>query len=188
MSKKLLNEAAVRRFMGLAGMSGNIVSNAINEMYGDMPEEEEAAVGEELPAEDAELPPDDMGGEEMPMDDEPPMEDDLMAGVPEESKEAVGKAVMQAVADALGLDVDISGAEGEEAPMEIPDEAPEEELPPEESEMMQEGEDEIEEALAGVTTDMTEEEIVKEVSRRVAKRILKAKKAHKNLKEALGTK
>ena len=35
MSKKLLNEAAVRRFMGLAGMDANIVSNAVNEMYKD---------------------------------------------------------------------------------------------------------------------------------------------------------
>ena len=33
MAKKLLNEAQVRRFMGLAGMQSNIVSNAINEMY-----------------------------------------------------------------------------------------------------------------------------------------------------------
>ena len=35
MSKKLLNEAAVRRFMGLAGMEASVVSNTVNEMYKD---------------------------------------------------------------------------------------------------------------------------------------------------------
>ena len=30
--KRLLNEAQVRRFMGLAGMQANIVSNAVNEI------------------------------------------------------------------------------------------------------------------------------------------------------------
>ena len=43
MSKKLLNEAAVRRFMGLAGMQADMVSNTINEMgYKAYEEEEEA--------------------------------------------------------------------------------------------------------------------------------------------------
>ena len=41
MSKKLLNEAAVRRFMGLAGMNTNVVNNTVNEIYGGKPEGEE---------------------------------------------------------------------------------------------------------------------------------------------------
>ena len=39
MSKKLLSESQVRRFMGLAGMQASTVSNRINEMYGDKEEE-----------------------------------------------------------------------------------------------------------------------------------------------------
>jgi hypothetical protein len=41
MSKKLLNEAAVRRFMGLAGMQANMVSNTVTEMYNKDEEEHE---------------------------------------------------------------------------------------------------------------------------------------------------
>ena len=58
--KKLLNEATVRRFMGLAGMESNLVSNAITEMYSYNEEEEE----EELDAEEPAM--DDMGDTEAP--------------------------------------------------------------------------------------------------------------------------
>ena len=34
MSKKLLSEAQVRKFMGLANLDANLSSNFLNEMYG----------------------------------------------------------------------------------------------------------------------------------------------------------
>ena len=152
-------------------------------------EEEDADPVDDAMAADPE-PEMDMPDDDMDMD----MGGDIMAGVPEESREAVGKAVMQAVADSLGLDVDISG--GDEDPMEEGEHADKEEMdhPMEEAarDDKEEGymkeEEEIEEALDGVTTELTEEEVVQEVARRVAKRILRAKKAQKDLNEALGRK
>ena len=69
--KKLLNEAQVRRFMGLAGMRSNLVSNYLKEggMYY---EEEEDMADAEAPMDaDMEAP---MDAEE-PMADEPEMDD-----------------------------------------------------------------------------------------------------------------
>ena len=37
MSKKLLSEAQVRKFMGLANLDANVSSNFLNEMYADKP-------------------------------------------------------------------------------------------------------------------------------------------------------
>ena len=48
MSKKLLSEAQVRKFMGLANLDANVSSNFINEMYADKPamrDEEEMEEG-----------------------------------------------------------------------------------------------------------------------------------------------
>ena len=50
MSKKLLSEAQVRKFMGLANLDANISSNFLTEMYGI--EEEEI----EMDAEEAPMP------------------------------------------------------------------------------------------------------------------------------------
>ena len=68
MSKKLLKEAQVRRFMGLAGMKSNMVSNTISEMYG-KPSEEKEEMEESLETMTEE--------EAEPMEDEaaPPVED-----------------------------------------------------------------------------------------------------------------
>ena len=51
MSKKLLSEAQVRKFMGLANLDANISSNFLTEMYG-IEEEEEI----EMDAEEAPMP------------------------------------------------------------------------------------------------------------------------------------
>ena len=40
MSKKLLSEAQVRKFMGLANLDANLSSNFLNEMYGEKEEKE----------------------------------------------------------------------------------------------------------------------------------------------------
>ena len=41
MAKKLLSEAQVRKFMGLANLDANLSSNFLNEMYGETKEEED---------------------------------------------------------------------------------------------------------------------------------------------------
>ena len=69
--KKLLSEAQVRRFMGLAGMPATVVSNVINEMGASYMEKDEDPADEEpdMAMDDAE--PMDMGGEDAadePMD------------------------------------------------------------------------------------------------------------------------
>ena len=64
----------------------------------------------------------------------------------------------------------------------------EEELDAGGDELDTEEDEEVMEALSGVNLELNEDELVQEVARRVAKRILKAKRAQKQLDEALGTK
>jgi len=179
--KKLLSEATIRRFMGLAGMDAKIVSNAINEMASVYEEEEEMGAEEpaELPAEEpemADMKMDDAEGEEMGdaegvvnLDQE--LVDDLMAA----------KETIIAVADALGGEMAPEG----EPEMDMAPDMPAEE-PAEEPAGMEDEEDA--EMLEGVDLQLSEDEIVQEVARRVAKRILQAKKAKAQLDEALGRK
>jgi hypothetical protein len=181
MAKKLLKEAQVRRFMGLAGMQSNLVSNTINEMYG-MDEEEEDMADAEAPMDagmeepmDAEMPP-----AEMEMD--APGEVDLSQDEIEAAAEAMD--ALQSVMDKL------SGAAGEEEPaadMEEPMDAPEMEMDAEEPPAEEEAEEEPD-MLEGVELELSEEEIVAEVARRVAKRIMEAKRAQRKMNEALGRK
>jgi len=215
--KKLLSEAQVRRFMGLAGMQSKIVSNYLKE-EGDWgynrdinEEEEEFPPEEEAPMDDApmdELPPE----EEAPMDDAAPEAEmpgeDVEVGETEiqAALDALGalEALVQPLADAAGLEAEApeGGEDLGELPPEEPamDAAPEEELPaPEEEEpapeeeMLQEEseelqEEEVDEALAEVDIKLSKEEIINEVAKRVAQRILRAKKAQKAMNEALGNK
>jgi hypothetical protein len=182
MSKKLLKEAQVRRFMGLAGMQSNIVSNTISEMYGTPmnEEEEELAPPEEAPPVEDEMAP--------PVEDELPPEPAAEEGAAdaEVSPEAV-QNLRDAFEEVIAPLEAATGAAGEEPMPEPEGEAlpePEadlggEELPPEE----EGGEEEV---FEGVSLELSEEEIVQEVSRRVAKRILEAKKAHAKMNKALG--
>jgi hypothetical protein len=186
--KKLLNEATVRRFMGLAGMESKIVSNKLTEMY-KMGEEDkdpadaEEPVGSPLPPEDEDpeagpkMP--DMDDEpEMPdMDDEPEMDDEMDDDVRELSADDV--ETLEMLADKLP-DI-VSKLQGEAGPEMDDDPA-----------VMEEDEDlalmEDEDVLEGVELELSEDEIVQEVAKRVAKRILKAKRAKAQLDEALGRK
>ena len=188
--KKLLSEAQVKRFMGLAGI------NPINEMgyHGKKDDMEETMYEEEVEA-----------AEEDPVgDDMPPMADDVPAEEPEAAEasdvdvevdeEKVmkglqglkdGLEVLEDIASGAGLDL---GAEDAE---ELPAEEPAEEEPPAElgaEEPAEEEEDLLEAELAEVNMELTEEEIINEVARRVAKRIVEAKRAHKKMNEALGRK
>ena len=192
MSKKLLKESQVRRFMGLAGMQAHTVSNYLKESPGMY--EQEPAADEELPPEGGEMPPmDDMGGDEMA--DAPPMDDmggDDLEGGEEASADVDPDAIKDLRArfeDVMApLEAALPGGE-EEGELEEPvDELPPvEELPAEEPADLEGEEDELE-ALeeAGIQTEMNEDEVVQEVARRVAKRILAAKRAQDKMHEALG--
>jgi len=184
--KKLLNEAQVRRFMGLAGiqplkeMGYKMEEDEVEEVKYQEGLNEEEPMGDE-PAPEAEM---DAAGEEAEMDAEDTKE------VSQELVDAIPDMIanLQELGDALGAsgeaEAELEGEPMDELPPEEEGEV-EEELPepPEE-----EGGGEVLEALDGVNLELNEDELVQEVARRVAKRILKAKKAHKELNEALGKK
>lgn len=109
--KALLQEAVMRRFGIIAGLRENAgFQQKLSETY---PEEEEEMGGEE------EMPMDDAPPMEEPMDELPPAEE-----APGGGDEALVQDIVSAVADAIqgvtGVAVSVSGAGGEEAPMEEP--------------------------------------------------------------------
>ncbi len=144
MAKKLLKENTVRRFMKLASLGG-LSSEFINEnfdeeleegMYGapDAHEKDEmeegmhdAAMAHPADAhEEDEMPM----GDEMPMDDEPLEAEEAPA---DDSPEDMARKAIEAVAAALGVEIDIASDAGEEAeeldlPAEEPLDEPAEEL------------------------------------------------------------
>ena len=194
MSKKLLSETQVRKFMGLANLDANISSNFLTEMYG-IEEEEEI----EMDAEEAPMP------EEEPT--APEMDAELEGGVPEETDESdVDVEIQQSeVEDAkesldalqaklggllsklMGGSVPEMGTEMIPAEMDAEEPAMEpeielgadEEIPDEEEEMME---------TTNTHHQISEEEIVQEVAKRVAKRINEAARAQKKANRLLGRK
>ena len=180
--KKLLTETQVRRFMGLAGLEPIHTTKIIKEM---------AAMYEEEPMPDEEMPPEEpggemeAGGEELPPEPvEEPVEEP--SGEVELSPEDI-KAARDAVEKLLApLEAEMPEASAEEPlpepeaelgePAEEPEAAPEEE------------EQEVMEALSGINLQLSEDELVQEVAKRVAKRLIRAKKAQEQLSEALGRK
>tara|TARA_R110002153_G_C13192105_1_gene486167 strand:- start:148 stop:729 length:582 start_codon:yes stop_codon:yes gene_type:complete len=191
MSKKLLSETQVRKFMGLANLDANISSNFLTEMYG-IEEEEEI----EMDAEEAPMP------EEEPT--APEMDAELEGGVPEETDESdVDVEIQQSeVEDAkesldalqaklggllsklMGGSVPEMGTEMIPAEMDAEEPAMEpeielgadEEIPDEEEEMME---------TTNTHHQISEEEIVQEVAKRVAKRINEAARAQKKADKLL---
>jgi hypothetical protein len=175
MKKKLLSEAQVRRFMGLAGI------NPLNEM-GYHNEEKMENLYEEEDMEAAEEPVGDM---EEPADE--PAEADVE--IDEEDLADVAQA-LETLQDKLAPLLDQAPeAGGEEPEMDLDAEEPEMDLDAEEPDMDMGGEeDELDAELQEVNMELDENEIVNEVARRVAKRIVEAKRAHKKMNEALGRK
>jgi len=190
MSKKLLNEGTIRRFMKLAALKP-IADEVINEMAYDYKRdelEEEVVVAEE---EEVDVADTELEGElELPPEEE----------VPEEggNNEDLLKRVVQAVAAELDVEVEIEGDEvegegdleddlegdlgaGEEAGLEAGEEAglevgEEEELPvlERENNMLETVEAMLAEAGIEVVDDeKLTEDLVKKVAGRVAKRLLK---------------
>jgi len=166
MAKKLLNEAAVRRFQTLANMK------PINEMYHKRDEDM-------MEADEPEM---DMDAEAEEMDEEEPM--DMDAEMPEEGGMEGDLELTDEEAQAiieLGQKLEAAmGGEGEEmGDMEMGD------MEDEEEDM---GEEEIMEALRGINYQPSRNEVVNEVAKRVARRLAEAKKAEKRMNEALGRK
>ena len=196
MSKKLLNEGTIRRFMKLAALKP-IGDGVISEMSLDYKRDDEEVVEEEIlnPAvvsEEDELEIED----ELAVDDveeEVPVLDDA----PEGDHEELLKRVVQAVAAELNVDVEIEGAAAEGEGEEELDASPPEEsdaLPPEEEvgadeevlaleeEAPIQEEDNVLEAVEAMLAEAgievvddkkITEDLSKKVSSRVAKRLLK---------------
>ena len=201
--KTLLNEAQVRRFMGLAGMQSNLVSNYLKEGGYHMSEEDPDAADLEAPPAD-----DDMAGDDMAMDAEPmePMADepadmDMPAGDDDPGEVTVSAEDVEAAQEqAQGLVDFISQLAGgapmgdEPADMDMP--AGDEELPADDmaagdeelpaDDMAADEEEKEGDVLEGVDLQLSEEEVVTEVARRVAKRIMEAKRSQVKMNKALG--
>jgi hypothetical protein len=175
MSKKLLNEGTVRKFMKLASI-GTYADSFVNETYADYKRDDDLEEGfgqeEELAdEEEAGLEPDVITDEipEEPLGE--PVEE------PGGDSEALLKRVVQAVADELGVEVEVEGGEGEgelEAEPEVePEVAPEEEEEADDD-LFEAVENLLEKAGIEVVDDSKlSEDIVKKVSGRVARRLIK---------------
>lgn len=180
MSKKnRLDEGTIRRFMGLSGI-GALGENFIDRLReeDDIPPEEDLGA-EEVPVDDAAVV-----GDEVPVDDAagPPAEADVEVAT--EMATDVADAVASALSDVLGQHgVEVTAGEAEpDAEVPVDDlgaEAPPEDLgaepelgaevPPEEEEVPV---DDLEEAGIELVDD---ENLVQEVARRVAARLMKGK-------------
>ena len=166
MAKKLLNEAAIRRFQTLANVK------PINEMYHKRDEDMMEA--------------DDM---EMDMGDEAPMDDmDAAADMEDEAPEMDAGGDLELTdeeADAIiELGKKLEAAMGSEEPeMDMGDEAPMDDMEDE-----ADAEEEIMEALRGINYVPSKNEIVSEVAKRVARRLKQAKLHEAKLNKALGKK
>jgi hypothetical protein len=186
MSKKLLNEAAVRRFMGLAGMQANIVSNTVTEMYNKDEGEHEEKKEMDHPMEETaheEKDEDYMMKEED--EDMAPVEDEMAMDTVEEAPEMeITSEEAEVLANVLQKLMAARDGMADEPEMDM--DAEEEVEMADDEEVEAEEDEEDAEAMMETTEEMNEDEIVQEVARRVAARILKAKKAQKEMNEALG--
>ena len=204
--KKLLNEATVRRFMGLAGMDSTLVSNKLNEMgmkyKRDM---DEAYMEEDYGMKEVDHMEEGLYEEEeedvMGAGEEGPDDMDMEAGAEPDAEGELNideETVMKAVEayDELGEVMDMLkgavGADDMEGEDELDDmdaapvEEPADDLEADADADAGAGDDE--EVLEGVDLQLSEDEIVNEVVRRVTKRIIRAKNAKNALDEALGRK
>ena len=158
MAKKLLNENTVRRFMKLASI-GTLSSEFINEnfdeeleegMYGapDAHEDEDPLAGPTVAEgmHDAAMahPADAHEEDEMPMGDEMPMDDEPLEAEEapaDDSPEDMARKAIEAVAAALGVEIDIASDAGEEAEeLDLPAEEPLDEPLDEPAEELEEAE------------------------------------------------
>ena len=186
MSKKLINEAQFRHFAKLAQIDSALTEKKFSEFYSD--DGEEASLSEEAPPEQEDLEevledeeealdepvPEEEPAVDMPVDELPDEggADDL-GGV--EGNEALLARVVQAVADELGVEADVVGAEGapEEAEVDLDSVEPglEDEMPPEEAPMGLEDEEEL--PPGGGRMYENQDDLIEAVAKRVALRLQK---------------
>lgn len=206
--KKLLSEAQVRKFMGLAKLDANMSSAFLSENWGEKEDEykrhdvggtEKKAGDEDGHYKDYMKEDEEMDAEEVSMDAEVEMPvADLEGGEPEVTDEApdvdMDTETLKRIADALGtLQADLSplmSAAGISGDEEMDAEMPpmDAEMPPMDDEMPPMEMDAEEEMMETSTPhrQISEEEIVQEVTRRVAKRINQAARAQKKANKLLG--
>ena len=206
--KKLLSEAQVRKFMGLAKLDANMSSAFLSENWGEKEDEykrhdvggtEKKAGDEDGHYKDYMKEDEEMDAEEVSMDAEVEMPvADLEGGEPEVTDEApdvdMDTETLKRIADALGtLQADLSplmSAAGISGDEEMDAEMPpmDAEMPPMDDEMPPMEMDAEEEMMETSTPhrQISEEEIVQEVTRRVAKRINQAARAQKKADKLLG--
>lgn len=170
MSKKLLNESTIRRFAGLAGIGADVVSNFINEAYGEEEEMEEGVVSEEETIseeeeaeEEAEEEMDDMM--DMDADAEEEAEEEMEMDMDAE-EEAAGEDAEAIVSDIVAKLQDLAKMAGVDIDVEMGDE--EDDLEEgygatsaaagkrDEDAMMEEGEETLEEIINGILDEETE--------------------------------
>ena len=198
--KNLLNERTVRRFMKLA----NVEPLAEGFFDSDeLTEEEEEEVGSEPDLGDL----GDLEGEEGGEEEVPELGDEelgLEGGVDEDSVRGLVDAIADAISDETGIEVNVDGAGGEEAPpeegepeLDLEEPSPEEggeeapEALPEEGgeevpggrdvyeEEVDDDEEEVDDDLAAANVQVDEDSdkmnaFVNEISRRVARRLLRS--------------
>lgn len=163
MSKKLLNESTIRRFAGLAGIGADVVSNFINEAYGEE-EMEEGVVSEEEAEEEAEEEMDmmdmdaDADEEAEEAEEEADMDMDMDMDAEEE---AAGDDAEAIVSDIVAKLQDLAKMAGVDIDVEMDDEA--EELDEmgmkykRDEEPMEEAEETLEEIINGILAEESEE-------------------------------
>jgi len=134
MSKKLLNESTIRRFAGLAGIGADVVSNFINEAYGEDEEkmEEEVVSEEETISEEEEAEEEaeeevgmmdmdaDADADEEEAEEEADMEMDMEMDAEDEGGEDAEALVsdivakLQDLAKMAGVDIDVEMGDDED--------------------------------------------------------------------------
>jgi len=193
MSKKLLSEAQIRRFQGLANIKPlHEMDHAAKK---DEPEMEEGVYKKEDDLEEAMHEEDPKEGvykeedymeEEMEMDADDMDDDGDQVEVEEEVVQDArsGLKAFEALLDALegggAMMDDDDQDDDEEDKQPLPDAGADE---PEEDEAAM-----LELALEGIDYQASKKEIVQEVAKRVARRLVEAKNAHAKLNKALGNK
>ena len=214
MAKKLLSEAQVRKFMGLANLDANLSSNFLNEMYGekDKKKMEEEKHDDELKEEkhEDEVKEEKHGDEKKVMKEEEDEMDEGMYKMKRDDDPMEEKMEMEMDMDADAEGGDIDGAADVELDEEEVSDAksalekiqavldklmggagPEmDDDPADEPAMDMDDEPEMmeEEVFEESEVSLSEEEIVQEVARRVAKRINEAARAQKKADKLLGRK
>jgi hypothetical protein len=190
MSKKMLSEAVVRRFAKLANLSP--INEYMGGNYGMNEDADEEIAADAADAGMGELPVGDEAELEMDAGEEEIVDDG--EGMDLGTRETMAMDVISAVADALNIEVDIDGGEATEMDAEMPMDAepPMDDMDSLEGgdteEVEEEEEEMLQEALRGIEYHPSQKELISEVAKRVARRLLKAQKADRQLKAALGFK